>query len=47
MMVHWLSGHLVKRIGNVLTPTVKFSGKSDIRYLGDTLSITLEESAVN
>lgn len=47
MIVCWLLGHLVKRIGNVLTPTVKFSGKLDIRYLSDTLGVTLEKLAVN
>lgn len=47
MIVHWLSGQLVKRIKNTLTHNVKFRGKSDIRHLSDTLGITLEKIAVN
>lgn len=47
MIVHWFSGQLVKRIKDVLTHTVKFSGKSDIRHLSDTLGVTLKKFAVN
>lgn len=47
MVVCWFSRQLVRRTENVVTHTVKLGGKSDIRYLSDTVGITLEKFAVN